>query len=66
MTTTVDANKVTGVSFKDYIRAEHFYNELMEKGYDNDDITIIMSENTKDLLPDHLSIVDEGSRTEAA
>lgn len=60
-TKSVKDHGTTAVSFNDYIKAEHFYQELIARGYGNDDITIIMSDKTREMLPDNSKIWDNDS-----
>lgn len=48
----------TSISFKNYLEAERYYNELRDRWYSNDDISIFMSDATKDSLPSHLNVAD--------
>ena len=53
---TVREHGTTAVSFKDYHKADHFYADLLARGYSKDDITIIMSDKTREMLPDSASV----------
>lgn len=46
----------TSISFKNYLEAERYYNELKARGYSDNDISIFMSDKTRDSLPSHLNV----------
>lgn len=60
-TKSVKDHGTTAVSFRDYIKADHFYQELLARGYDTNDITIIMSDKTREMLPNGAKVWDNDS-----
>lgn len=48
-------------SFGEYNSANKFYESLLTRGYTWNDITVIMSEETRKNLPDHMSVKEEWS-----
>lgn len=58
MTNTSRLYGTTSASFKNYMEAERYYNELKARGYDSNDISIFMSDKTRDALPSHLNVTD--------